>query len=241
MHIPMRVALLFSAGLYLAGCGATAPVLSTSKPIISSPAPTETPTTKRAEEKEEAQKPEKGPSIPQELPFGFKSQILPPCDAKVATTDEPYEEKEGTWKQYSVLICDIPPLDFRGRVGFGLLIHSQKLAHSSMWIKFMAIIEKDRWGTIHYRIPRTENDFEVLKREGIGAFEQKIGITGEGLPLVISLIPEEMREKHILFFLAYYQGSYEIFFLDNTKDVALMMARIINDELRKYRAKHKKP
>ncbi|MBI2109358.1 MAG: hypothetical protein HYT93_04290 [Parcubacteria group bacterium] len=169
-------------------------------------------------------------------PIGFKSQELPACRAVVSVTDIVSKDKKIVWKEHTITLCD-RPVERKRRVGWGIILNSEKLAHGDLWIKYST---PNKWGVISYRMPETMQDADLLGRKGKEAFQQKIGVTSEGLPLVISLIPEDVRETFILSFIAYYNGAYEIYVWDSKKDVAEMVAGLINKKIKEYKQQNKK-
>lgn len=168
-----------------------------------------------------------------EMPIGFKSQIVPSCNARVDVI-EGFSGDGRPSKEYPIIICDAPVGDAK-RFEWGVKIESQKLAHGSLWVK---LIKKNGWNAIYYHMPENDKDFELLDTQGADAFRLDMEeIEYKNVPLFIRMLPTDVREQHMLGFIAYYNGAFEILLLESDKDIAKAIAKAVNDTLRNSQSK----
>lgn len=168
---------------------------------------------------------------PQGDPIGWRSEAIPNCPARVEVIEGRYHDRPGTWKEYLVLVCDFPE-DIGRESWWSAEIQSKKLAHGSLWIKFT---KQDEWKTIHYREPKTEEESRLFAERGLEYFtDRNITTSEQNLPHLIRLIPKELREEYMLGFIAYKNGAFEIFFLENNKETAEKIAQEINKIIRQH-------
>ena len=170
--------------------------------------------------------------VPFDVPFGFKSENLPSCTAKVRRNYELWEDGKRMEEYYSVTICKLPDMKTGKRAVLGEALGSARLGHGSMWIN---LVDENMWLTVHYHEPRTPEERAMLEQKNAMVFEQKVEVGEDVLPLVITLLPRNLRSSTVSFFLAYYHGSYEIFSFDKTKETAELIARTLNAAMNEHR------
>ena len=161
-------------------------------------------------------------------PIGLQAPI-PNCDAKIAVVTEMRVGKRAEQKDIVVQVCELP-LDFK-RVPLGIMIRNQRLAQGSSWIKAQ---EGDDWHVIEYRVFKIKKYFAELnvQKEREVVLEHSLVVFAEGVPFLIRELPRDIKEE-IIGFIAYPNGGFEIFLLQNNETVAQRVLRAVNIVLKK--------